>query len=123
MTGLAGTEYLDKVEAFARKREGDAPIRFAGETDRVYLDTESTCTIHDPGLRRRIEIAKTGSQLHDRLEPLDRQGRARWPISATTNGRRCCASKPPTCATPRCASNRAPTTRMTAVVGVRPFTD
>ena len=62
VTGLAGTDYLDKVDGFARKREGDAPIRFAGETDRVYLETESTCTIHDPGLRRRIAIAKTGSR-------------------------------------------------------------
>ena len=62
VTGLAGTEYLDKVDGFARKCEGDAPIRFIGETDRVYLDTESTCTIHDSGLGRRIEIVKTGSR-------------------------------------------------------------
>jgi glucose-6-phosphate 1-epimerase len=62
VAGLAGTEYLDKVEAFARKREGDAPIQFSGETDRIYLATESTVTIHDPGLRRQITVAKTGSQ-------------------------------------------------------------
>jgi D-hexose-6-phosphate mutarotase len=62
VTGLNGTEYLDKVDAFARKTQGEAPIRFAGETDRVYLDTEAACTIHDPGLARRIEIAKTGSR-------------------------------------------------------------
>ncbi len=62
VTGLERTEYLDKVEGFARRREGDAPIRFAGETDRIYTQTESTCTIHDPGRRRRIAIAKTGSQ-------------------------------------------------------------
>lgn len=62
VTGLAGTDYLDKVEALARKTQGDAPIRFSGETDRVYLDTDATCTIHDPGLGRRIEIAKTGSR-------------------------------------------------------------
>lgn len=62
VTGLAGTEYLDKVDRLARKREGDAPIRIVGETDRIYLETESTCTIHDPGLNRRIEVAKTGSR-------------------------------------------------------------
>ncbi len=62
VTGLAGTEYLDKVDRLARKREGDAPIRIAGETDRIYLQTEATCTIHDPGLGRRIEVAKTGSR-------------------------------------------------------------
>ena len=62
VTGLAGTDYLDKVDGFARKREGEAPVRFVGETDRIYLDTEATCTIDDPGLQRRIEIAKTGSR-------------------------------------------------------------
>jgi D-hexose-6-phosphate mutarotase len=62
VTGLAGTEYLDKVDGFARKRQTETPIGFAGETDRIYLDTEGTCTLHDPGLRRSIEIAKTGSQ-------------------------------------------------------------
>ena len=62
VTGLEGTEYLDKVRDFARSREGETPIRFTGETDRVYLDTESTVVIHDPGLSRRIVIAKTGSR-------------------------------------------------------------
>ena len=74
VTGLAGTEYLDKVDGFARKREGDAPIRLTGETDRIYLETENTCTIHDSGLERRIEVAKTGSRSDHCVEPLDRQG-------------------------------------------------
>jgi glucose-6-phosphate 1-epimerase len=61
VTGLANTEYLDKVEDFARKPQaGD--ITFAGETDRVYVDTEATCTIEDAGLKRRITIAKSGSR-------------------------------------------------------------
>jgi glucose-6-phosphate 1-epimerase len=59
--GLEGTEYLDKVDGFARRRQGAGPIRFAGEMDRVYLDTSTPCTIHDPGRRRAIRIAKTGS--------------------------------------------------------------
>lgn len=86
VTGLAGTEYLDKVDGSAPKREGEAPIRFAGETDRIYLDTESTCTIHDPGLRRRIEIAKTGSQSTivwnpwiDKARAMPDFGDAEWP--------------------------------------------
>jgi glucose-6-phosphate 1-epimerase len=58
--GLQNTDYLDKVAAFARKLQGDAPIRFAGETDRVYLDTDAPCVIHDPG-SRRIVITKSGS--------------------------------------------------------------
>lgn len=61
VTGLAGTEYLDKVEGLAVKRQGDAPMTFAGETDRIFLDTEATCTIHDPGLGRQVHVAKRGS--------------------------------------------------------------
>jgi glucose-6-phosphate 1-epimerase len=61
VTGLAGTEYLDKVAGFTRTRQGDAPIAFDGETDRIYLDTEAACTIHDPGLDRRITVSKGGS--------------------------------------------------------------
>ena len=61
VTGLAGTDYLDKVAGFARTRQGDAPIAFDGETDRIYLDTEAACTIHDRGLGRRITVSKRGS--------------------------------------------------------------
>ena len=61
VTGLAGTEYLDKVDGFARKRQGEAPILFSGETDRIYLDTEATAVIHDPALGRRVDVAKSGS--------------------------------------------------------------
>jgi D-hexose-6-phosphate mutarotase len=61
ITGLEGVDYLDKVDNMARKNQGVEPIRFTGETDRIYLDTKATVTIHDPGRRRRIVIAKTGS--------------------------------------------------------------
>jgi D-hexose-6-phosphate mutarotase len=61
VSGLEGTEYLDKVGGSARRRQEDEAIRFTGETDRVYLATQATCTIHDPGLRRDIVIAKQGS--------------------------------------------------------------
>jgi glucose-6-phosphate 1-epimerase len=60
ITGLEGTEYLDKVDGMARKKQADA-IRFTAETDRIYLNTQATCTIHDPGRRRRLVIAKSGS--------------------------------------------------------------
>jgi glucose-6-phosphate 1-epimerase len=61
VTGLEDTEYLDKVAAFSRRQQGQEPIRFTGETDRIYLNTRATCQIHDPGLRRTITIRKTGS--------------------------------------------------------------
>jgi glucose-6-phosphate 1-epimerase len=62
ITGLEQTDYLDKVAGFERKNQGGDPIRFTGETDRVYLNTTATCVIHDPGARRRIAIRKTGSE-------------------------------------------------------------
>jgi glucose-6-phosphate 1-epimerase len=62
VTGLEQTEYLDKVTGFDRKTQGSEPIRFTGETDRVYLNTTAACVIDDPGARRRITIRKTGSE-------------------------------------------------------------
>lgn len=60
--GLAGTPYLDKVGGITRRIEGEAPIAFTGETDRLYLGTTATATIVDPVLRRRIAVAKRGSR-------------------------------------------------------------
>ena len=61
ITGLEETAYLDKVGGMAQRRQGTEPIRFTGETDRVYLATAATCTVDDPGLGRRIVVAKQGS--------------------------------------------------------------
>jgi dihydroxy-acid dehydratase len=59
--GLEGCAFHDKVDNFARKKQkGD--IGFAGEVDRVYVNTGADCVVVDPGLKRRIRIAKTGSQ-------------------------------------------------------------
>ena len=60
ISGLSDTDYLDKVEDFARKtQQGD--IQFSGETDRVYIHSDSECTLHDPSLKRRIHIEKSSS--------------------------------------------------------------
>jgi glucose-6-phosphate 1-epimerase len=61
ISGLEGRPYLDKVAGFAERVQAGDPIRFTAETDRVYLDTHATCTIHDPGWKRRITVAKQGS--------------------------------------------------------------
>ena len=61
ITGLEQTDYLDKVTGFDRKNQGNDPIRFTGETDRVYLHTKADCVIHDAAANRRITIRKTGS--------------------------------------------------------------
>lgn len=59
--GLSGAEYLDKTEGFRQKREKSERLQLTGETDRVYLDTQSECVVDDPAAERTISIAKRGS--------------------------------------------------------------
>lgn len=61
VTGLEGCTYVDKVIGGASAIQQQA-INIHGETDRVYLSTTAECVIHDPGLRRRIHVAKTSSR-------------------------------------------------------------
>ena len=61
ITGLEGCEYWDKVGGSnLRRQEGE--IGFDGEVDRVYINTTAACVIHDEQLKRRIYIAKSGSE-------------------------------------------------------------
>ena len=60
VSGLEGCAFLDKVDGGARKTQ-DGAVTIAGEVDRVYFGTTATTVIHDPGLKRRIRIAKSGS--------------------------------------------------------------
>jgi D-hexose-6-phosphate mutarotase len=57
--GLEDNDYIDQLDGQRKTQAGAVTI--AAETDRVYLDTTATCTIDDPGLARRISIAKAGS--------------------------------------------------------------
>jgi glucose-6-phosphate 1-epimerase len=60
VTGLEGVTYLDKNDLLqAKKQEG--AISITGPTDRVYLNTTTTCIIHDTVSKRRIHVAKTNS--------------------------------------------------------------
>lgn len=61
VTGLENTSYLDKVGDQVRRTQ-DGSIRISGETNRVYVDTEASCSIVDSQLKRRIIICKTGSR-------------------------------------------------------------
>ena len=61
ISGLAGTDYVDKVGGTSNRTQGPEPIRFTAETDRVYVNTQAACTIHDPGARRRIVVRKSRS--------------------------------------------------------------
>ena len=59
--GLAGTEFIDKVDGFKRKTQtGD--IKVTQEVDRVYLNTIKDCVVEDSKLNRRIRVSKAGSQ-------------------------------------------------------------
>ncbi len=60
--GLEGTEYLDKTEGFKRKEQTDTALRFAGETDRPYLNTSAPLTLLDPLWERRMQLTKAGSR-------------------------------------------------------------
>jgi glucose-6-phosphate 1-epimerase len=62
VSGLAGAVYIDKTDGFQRKRQGSDPIHITKETDRVYVNTTSTCIIGDPALGRRIMIEKSDSE-------------------------------------------------------------
>ncbi len=59
--GLDGCEYVDKVDGGLTKVQEGA-VTIDGETDRVYKETTTPCTIDDPALERRIVIVKEGSR-------------------------------------------------------------
>lgn len=61
ISGLAGTDYLDKTENFRRKTQNEDQVRFTAETDRPYLGTTAPITLRDPVLRRCLNITKTNS--------------------------------------------------------------
>ncbi|MFN3716222.1 MAG: dihydroxy-acid dehydratase [Thiobacillus sp.] len=60
VSGLENTAFYDKVADMKKSKSKNA-IAFKGEVDRVYVNTPADCVIDDPGLKRRIRIAKTGS--------------------------------------------------------------
>ena len=59
--GLDGTAYADSADGGQRQQQAGA-VTFAGEVDRVFLNTEASCSIVDPLLKRRIEVSKSGSR-------------------------------------------------------------
>lgn len=62
LEGLAGAEFIDKTDNFARKIQQERVLTIAGETDRLYLNTQAAVMLHDPELDRRIGVAKTNSK-------------------------------------------------------------
>lgn len=60
--GLRGAEYIDKTDAMRLKKDIMDSVIFSAETDRLYLNTEETLTLEDPGSASKIILEKTGSK-------------------------------------------------------------
>lgn len=60
ITGLEGTRFRDQLDNDQIKVDHSA-ITIDQEVDRVYHDTDSTCKIIDSNWKRRITVAKSGS--------------------------------------------------------------
>lgn len=58
--GLDGATYLDKGPGGGPGRRQDGPVRFVGETDRVYHSTAEV-RLTDPVLERTLTVTKSGS--------------------------------------------------------------
>ncbi len=59
--GLNGCPFLDKVDGGQKKLQS-GPVTIGSEVDRIYLESTADIIIDDPGLKRRIRIAKRGSR-------------------------------------------------------------
>ncbi len=60
LAGLDGTRFVDKTDSYREKsQQGDLVV--TDETDRVYLNTKTPVALHDPVLRRRVEVVKEDS--------------------------------------------------------------
>ncbi len=60
VTGLEGAEYRDFPDRTKIARQVGT-VYFAGEVDRVYVNTPATCLLVDPVMERRIVVDKSGS--------------------------------------------------------------
>lgn len=60
ISGLDNTRYLDTLVNEEKIQSGI--ITFSAEYDNVFLDTDATCVIDDPGFDRKISVAKDGSR-------------------------------------------------------------
>jgi len=58
--GLAGVTYIDSLRDDLHEVEARAAIRFAEETDRIYIDAPDILRLEDEGNKRVISIAKSG---------------------------------------------------------------
>ena len=61
LQGLGGAQFIDKTDNLQRKTQQEPVLHLTGETDGLYLNTETTVTLEDPELKRTIAVAKAHS--------------------------------------------------------------
>jgi glucose-6-phosphate 1-epimerase len=59
--GVDGLGYIETLAGWEQRQQQGA-LMFAGETDRIYLNTPQTLSIVDPHWNRRITLASSGSR-------------------------------------------------------------
>lgn len=59
--GVDGLGYIETLAGWGQRQQQGA-LMFAGETDRIYLNTPQTLSIVDPHWNRRITLASSGSR-------------------------------------------------------------
>ncbi|MDF3927138.1 D-hexose-6-phosphate mutarotase [Pseudomonas putida] len=59
--GVDGLGYIETLADWEQRQQQGA-LMFAGETDRIYLNTPQTLSIVDPHWNRRITLASSGSR-------------------------------------------------------------
>lgn len=59
--GLEPTSYIDKTDNFQRKPAENSPIVFTKTIDRIYENTTASCVVLDGAAKRKISVAKSGS--------------------------------------------------------------
>jgi glucose-6-phosphate 1-epimerase len=60
LSGLGGSEYVDKTRGNAPMTDAAASLTVTEETDRVYPDVPRTLTLRDDGAHSTLEIVSTG---------------------------------------------------------------
>jgi D-hexose-6-phosphate mutarotase len=61
ISGLSGQKYLDLLNN-NKETYGESIIKFSQETGRIYMDSESECSIEDAVYKRIIKVKKSGSK-------------------------------------------------------------
>ena len=102
--GVEGLQYIETLADW-EQRQQQGVLGFAGETDRIYLDTPQQLSIVDPHWARRISLTCNGSRSAVIWNP-GPNGPRNWRTWPMTAGSGCCASRRRTSGTMWWSSNR-----------------